>query len=86
MLRELFPKVKWNNTRRWERNEAEGTKGQVWSSGSVLDGVDEAAAFVREHWAPEIAEPLLWGSSVPDRPAEYSDAEKEWGEKFASML
>ncbi|KZV71535.1 class I glutamine amidotransferase-like protein [Peniophora sp. CONT] len=86
MLRELFPKVKWSNERRYERNAAEGTAGQVWSSGSVLDGIDEVAAFIREHWAPEIAEPLLYGVSVPERPAEYSKMEREWGDKFAALM
>lgn len=85
-LRKLFPEVKWNDTRRWERNAAEGAAGQVWSSGSVLDGIDEAAAFVREHFAADIAEPMIYMASVPERPVEYSKAEKEWGDKSAALL
>ncbi|KZV71536.1 class I glutamine amidotransferase-like protein [Peniophora sp. CONT] len=86
MLRELFPKVKWSDARRYERNAAEGTAGQVWSSGGVSNGIDEAAAFVREHWAPEVAELFLYEASVPERPAEYSQMEKEWGDKFAALM
>ncbi|VDB94202.1 unnamed protein product [Peniophora sp. CBMAI 1063] len=84
-LRKLYPKVQWNDTRRYEKNEAEGTNGEVWSSGSILDGIDEVAAFVRAHWAPEIAEPMLYGASVPERSAEYSKTEKEWGAKLAAL-
>ncbi|KZV61096.1 class I glutamine amidotransferase-like protein [Peniophora sp. CONT] len=86
MLRELFPNVKWNDTRRYERNAVEGTAGQVWSSGSVLDGVDEVAAFVREHFAAEIAEPMIYLASVPERSVEYSKMEKEWGDKSVALL
>ncbi|KZV61097.1 class I glutamine amidotransferase-like protein [Peniophora sp. CONT] len=86
MLREFFPKVKWNDARRYERNAAEGTAGQVWSSGSILDGVDEVAAFVREHFAAEIAECTMYMASVPERSAEYSKMEKEWGDRMAALV
>ncbi|VDC00908.1 unnamed protein product [Peniophora sp. CBMAI 1063] len=85
-MRELWPKVEWKDTRRWERNAAEGTKGQVWSSGSIANGIDQAAAFVREHWPAEIAEPMMYLASVPERPAEYSEEEKEWGDKWTAIL
>ena len=86
MLRELFPKVLFRDTHRWEKSEAHGGCGEVWSSGSIIDGVDEAAAFVRAHWPAEIAEPMIYAASVPERPVEYSDMEKEWGRKMASVM
>ena len=86
MMRKLYPKVKWNDTRRYERNAAEGKKGQVWSSGIILNGCDQAAAFVREHWVAELAEPMMYAAAVPERPIEYSKTEKEWGDKEAVML
>ena len=86
MMRKLYPKVKWNDTRRYERNEAEGAAGQVWSSGSILDGADLAAAFVREHFVAEIAEPMMYLASIPERPIEYSKTEKEWGDKSVPLL
>ncbi|VDC00931.1 unnamed protein product [Peniophora sp. CBMAI 1063] len=86
LMRELCPKVRWGGARRWERNAAYDTKGQVWSCGSIIDGIDEIGAFVRDHWPAEIAEPMMYLSSVPERPAEYSEMEKKWGDKWATFL
>lgn len=69
-LRKDSPETNWID-RRWARD------GKIWTSGTLLNGLDLMMAFLREVWGEEksVLEPLLdiWG--VPVRSAEYASGE-----------
>jgi hypothetical protein len=73
LLEKRYPQVKWNWTR-WVR----AADGKIWTSGSIGNGMDMAAAFMREYFwdRAELVEFVLNGAAAGDRGQEYSKAEK----------
>ena len=82
IVRQFFPAVKWEDTRRWEKATGENGAGEVWTSGGVLNGVDLVVAFLREKFVKTAAEAMISIASVSERAREYSEAEK----KASAML
>ena len=73
MLNEQSPNVKFVD-RRWQRD------GKLWSSGTLLNGLDCMQAFVRDTWGPtkgDLIEAVLDLGAWPIRDEEYKDVEKK---------
>ena len=69
-LRKDSPETNWVD-RRWARDE------KIWTSGTLLNGLDLMTAFLREVWGEEksVLEPLLDIGGVPVRSVEYATGE-----------
>lgn len=79
IVRQFFPAVKWEDTRRWEKATGENGAGEVWTSGGVLNGVDLVVAFLREKFVNMAAEAMITIAGVSERAREYSEIEKGMG-------
>ena len=79
IFRQLFPAVKWEDARRWEKAVGGNGEGEVWTSGGVLNGIDLMVAYLREKFAKPAAEAMIMMAGVSERPLEYSQAEKGIG-------
>lgn len=69
MLRAQNPNTKFVE-RRWERD------GKLWTSGTLLNGLDCMQAFVRDTWGPtkgEFVEAILNLGAWPERDVNYRD-------------
>jgi len=73
LLEKKHPQVNWNWTR-WVRT----ANGKLWTSGSIGNGLDMVAAFMRDYFwdRPELVELVLTSSAVGDRGKEYTEVEK----------
>lgn len=71
MLNKQNPNVKFVD-RRWQRD------GKLWTSGTLLNGLDCMQAFVRDTWGPtkgDLVEAMLELGAWPIRDEEYKDVE-----------
>jgi len=73
LLEKKHPQVNWSWTR-WVST----ANGKLWTSGSIGNGLDMVAAFMRDYFwdRPELVELVLTSSAVGDRGKEYSEVEK----------
>lgn len=72
--------MQWRDERRWEKSAGgvEGVGGgDIWTSGSVANGVDMACAFMRERWPGELTEVVIGVAGVAERAREYGGKEVE---------
>ncbi|KAH9479869.1 Isonitrile hydratase [Psilocybe cubensis] len=60
----LYDKVKWIGDRRWIID------GKLWSAGGVTCGIDLAAEYARQHFAPEIVQAAMDISEYKPNPAQ----------------
>lgn len=69
MLRVNAPKTEWA-TKRWARD------GKLWTSGTLLNGMDMMANFMKHYWGGEgtYVEFLSKVGAWPDRDVDYKDA------------
>jgi transcriptional regulator GlxA family with amidase domain len=69
-LRQAAPGVNWVE-KRWVRD------GKLWTSGTLLNGLDLIRAFVTEYWGGKgtLAEATLALGSYPDRDVDYKDVD-----------
>lgn len=69
-LREASSGVKWVE-KRWARD------GKLWTSGTLLNGLDLTRAFVEEYWGGKdtLVEFVLALGAYPDRDIDYKDVE-----------
>jgi transcriptional regulator GlxA family with amidase domain len=72
LLEKQHPTVHWSQAR-WVRT----AEGKLWTSGSIGNGLDMVAAFMREYFwdRPELVELVLAAAAVGDRGREYSERE-----------
>jgi transcriptional regulator GlxA family with amidase domain len=68
MLRESAPAVQWIE-KRWAHD------GKLWTSGTLLNGVDLMAAFIRETWGENdtLQDFMLKFGGVTTRNVDYED-------------
>jgi transcriptional regulator GlxA family with amidase domain len=73
LLEKKHPQVKWSWTR-WVR----AANGKLWTSGSIANGQDMVAAFMRDYFwdRSELVEFVLTSAAVGDRGKEYTQAER----------
>ena len=71
-LRQASPDTKWVE-RRWARD------GKLWTSGTLLNGLDLMTAFVRDTWPgkADMVEALLDIGAWPIRDVDYKDVDKQ---------
>ncbi|KAF4314494.1 ThiJ/PfpI [Botryosphaeria dothidea] len=84
MLRAAHPNVKWESARRFEKSAGGDGKSEIWTSGSVANGVDLAIAFMRERF-PEsrtLTDLTIGIASIAEREVEYEEKEKAWEKAF----
>lgn len=84
MLRAAHPNVKWESARRFEKSTGGDGKSEIWTSGSVANGVDLAIAFMRERF-PEsrtLTDLTIGIASIAEREVEYEEKEKAWEKAF----
>ncbi|QIW96688.1 hypothetical protein AMS68_002206 [Peltaster fructicola] len=69
-MKKDYPSVDWV-----ERRYVKDKDGKIWTSGTLLNGLDLMRAFVHETWggAGTLAEQLLYDGAWPVRDAEYKD-------------
>jgi hypothetical protein len=79
LLEKKHPQVHWSWTR-WVR----ASDGKLWTSGSIGNGLDMVAAFMRDYFwdRPELVEFVLTSAAVGDRGKEYSEVERRWFESI----
>jgi transcriptional regulator GlxA family with amidase domain len=68
MMQQSAPGVKWVE-KRWARG------GKLWTSGSLLNGLDLTRAFATEYWGGKdtLVEWALEIGAYPDRDVDYAD-------------
>lgn len=67
-LQKISPSVNWVE-KRWARD------GKLWTSGTLLNGLDLVAGFMRETWGTEntLQDFILKFGAVPVRDIDYKD-------------
>ena len=68
MMRQAAPGIKWV-TRRWAQD------GKVWTTGSLLNGMDMMAAFGRHTWGGKdsLVDHMIRVGYWPERDVDYAD-------------
>ncbi|EKG09059.1 ThiJ/PfpI, partial [Macrophomina phaseolina MS6] len=76
-LRAQHPEIQWNNTRRWEKSVGTAGSGDIWTSGSIANGVDLMCAFMRERFSEskELMDMMIKLATIPERESAYNEKE-----------
>lgn len=84
LLEKEDPRTTWVENKRFVRD------GKLWTSGTLLNGLELMTAFTRTYW-PDLAEFMIRLGGLPDRPVEYlgdegrTDLNLALGDSLSSM-